>query len=85
MNVGNSGPDPSNLAQESNFVEPSFVDAGNGNPGNGDADNFNPGNGDAGNSAPDSGMDGAGNVDAGNAAPDSGGGRSERGKRKNRD
>jgi hypothetical protein len=74
MNAGNSGPDHSNLAQESNFVEPSFVDAGNGNPGNGDARNI----------APDPGMDVSSNVDAGNGEPDSSDGRSER-KRRDRD
>jgi hypothetical protein len=68
MNAENTGLDPSNLAQESNFVEPSFVDAGNGNSGNGDAGNI----------AADPSMDAAGNVDAGNDAPNSDAGHGKR-------
>jgi hypothetical protein len=71
IDTGYSGPDPSNLAPEPNYVEPSYADASN----------FNSGSADSGYIAPDPGMDVAGNADVGNVAsnPDSGHGKRDRG------
>lgn len=64
LDAGNGGADAINLPQEPTYVEPSYVDAGNGNSGIADVGTI----------APDLGMDVSSNGDAGDLAPDSGAG-----------